>query len=424
MLTIVTRGTPEEAGRLSDIRSRREGSDTETEAAARAICAEVKSGGWDAVNRFSLDFDNAEPYEISHADLQSAYHRCDPDVIDSLKHAARNIRSYQERLLPQGGMWKSPDGANVGQLVRPLRRVGMYVPGGTAAYPSSVLMNAIPAKAAGVEELIMVTPPTRHLRDEVLAAALIAQVDIVYAVGGVQAIAALAYGAGPIPAVDKIVGPGNAYVTAAKRLLYGTIDIDMVAGPSEVLVLADGEADARLIAADLLSQAEHDRLAACYLVTDSADLAKRVNEELTGQLDALTRRDIAAASLEAFGTTFICADIAACVDCANSLSPEHLELLVRDPEQWIPSIRNAGALFIGPWTPEPMGDYIAGPSHVLPTSGTARFFSPLSTLSFIRYISTIEYEAEGFRRNAPDAARLADVEGLDAHAAALRVRRG
>jgi histidinol dehydrogenase len=422
MLTVVTRGSPEEARRLADMRARREQSGEETEAAARAICAEVKSGGWDAVTRFSLKFDQAEPREIPRAELLAARNRCAPDIIEALEHAARNIRDYQSRLIPKSDCWLNPDGAKVGQLVRPLRRVGMYVPGGTAAYPSTVLMNAVPAKAAGVEELIMVTPPTRHLLDEVLAAALIAGVDAVYAVGGVQAIAALAYGAGPVPAVDKIVGPGNAYVAAAKRQLYGVIDIDMIAGPSEILVIADDGADPRLIAADLLSQAEHNPDSACWLVTDSPALAGRVNDELPKQLDALPRGEIASASLEAYGAAFVCADLTECVACANALAPEPLELLVQNPEALIPAIRNAGALFIGPWTPEPMGDYIAGPSHVLPTAETARFFSPLSALSFVKYISTIEYDAESFCKSAPNAAKLADAEGLDAHAAAVRAR--
>ena len=421
-LPIVKRGSEDETRRLAEIETRREQSVAETEAAARAICAEVKAEGWEAVTRFSLRFDKAQPREILRSELIAARDRCAPDIIGALEHAARNIHDYQQRLIPESRCWRNPDGATVGQLARPLRRVGMYVPGGTAAYPSSVLMNAVPAKAAGVGELIMVTPPTRHLSDEVLAAALVAGVDAVYAVGGAQAIAALAYGAGPVPAADKIVGPGNAYVAAAKRVLYGTIDIDMIAGPSEVLVLADGGADARLIAADLLSQAEHNPDSACWLVTDSADLALRVNWELERQLKALSRREIAETSLEAYGAAFVCQDMGQCVECANALAPEHLELLVVDPERWIPAIHSAGALFIGPWTPEPIGDYIAGPSHVLPTSGTARFFSPLSALSFVKYISTIEYDEASYTRSAPNAARLADSEGLEAHAASLRAR--
>ncbi|MCL2031559.1 MAG: histidinol dehydrogenase, partial [Oscillospiraceae bacterium] len=357
MLTVVTRGTPEEARRLEEIRNRRAAADAGTEAAARAICAEVKSGGWDAVRRLSLQYDGAEPREIPRAELQAAYERCGSAVIADLEHAARNIRDYQERLIPKGGVWQSPDGAKVGLLARPLRRVGMYVPGGTAAYPSTVLMNAVPAKAAGVEELVMVTPPTRHLRDEVLAAARIAGVDAVYAVGGAQAVAALAYGAGPVPAADKIVGPGNAFVAAAKRLLYGVIDIDMIAGPSEILIIADGGADPRLIAADLLGQAEHNPDSACFLVTDDPALPGRVNAELEIQLSALPRRDIASASLDAYSAAFICADLAACAACSDALAPEHLELLVGDPHALLPAIRNAGAVFIGPWAPETLGDY-------------------------------------------------------------------
>lgn len=422
MLVIVRNGSQEERVRLDGIKEKRSRSGAEVAATVARICRDVENGGWDAVTSLSQMYDRAAPREISADELQSAYDRCAPELRQDMEHAARNIHDYQRRLLPKSAVWNSPDGAKVGQLVRPLRRVGMYVPGGTAAYPSSVLMNAVPAKAAGVEELVMVTPPTAFLRDEVLTAAKIAGVDKVFAVGGAQAIAALAYGAGPVPRVDKIVGPGNAYVTEAKRLLFGVIDIDMIAGPSEVLVLADDSADAGCVAADLLSQAEHDPLAACYLVTDSQGLAEAVGAELEKQLVTLTRAEIAGASIRDFGTAFVCADMEECVERANALAPEHLELIVREPMLLIEKIHSAGALFIGPWTPEPMGDYIAGPSHVLPTFGTARFFSPLSALSFVKYMSAIEYDRDSFLKTAESAARMAASEGLDAHERSLRKR--
>lgn len=422
MLTVVRHNSPEQARRSEEMRRKRAVSEAQVSEKAQSIISAVETNGWDAVTRFSLEFDKAAPRAVSRGELEEARARCGADVTGAMEHAARNIHDYQRRLVPSGAVWEGPDGAKLGQLVRPLGCVGMYVPGGTAAYPSSVLMNACPAKAAGVERLIMVTPPTRFLKDEVLAAALIAGVDEVYAVGGVQAVAALAFGAGPVSAADKIVGPGNAYVQAAKRILYGRIDIDMTAGPSEVLVLADASADPGNIAADLLSQAEHDVLAACYLVTTDEKLALAVNEQLSAQIARLSRSEIARISLADFGTAFICEDLDECADCANALAPEHLELMVSDPDALIPKIRNAGALFVGAWTPEPVGDYIAGPSHVLPTAGTARFFSPLSALSFVKYISYIEYDRESFSKHAEKAALMADSEGLDAHAASIRRR--
>ena len=270
--------------------------------------------------------------------------------------------------------WTSPDGGRVGRVVRGLTRVGIYVPGGTAAYPSSVLMNAVPAKVAGVEEIIMVTPPTANLNNAVLAAAKIAGVDRVIGLGGVQAVAALTYGAGFIPKVDKLVGPGNAFVAAAKRMAYGTLDIDMVAGPSEVLVIADETAEAKYVAADLLSQAEHDRLASAVLLTTSMELARQVDSEIVRQTGYLSRSEIMEESLKNFGAVIVCPSLERCVELANEVAPEHLEVCTADPRALLPQIKNAGAVFLGAWAPEPLGDYLAGPDHVLPTSGTARFF--------------------------------------------------
>ena len=310
----------------------------------------------------------------------------------------------------------------MGRIVRGLSRVGIYVPGGTAAYPSSVLMNAVPAKVAGVEEIVMVTPPTENLSDGVLAAAKIAGVDRIIAVGGAQAVAALTFGAGFIPKVDKLVGPGNAYVAAAKRLAYGQLDIDMVAGPSEVLVIADEAADPKYIAADLLSQAEHDRLASAVLLTDSEGLARAVDGEIVRQTGYLSRSEIMEASLRDFGCAIVCGNLGQCVELANEIAPEHLEIVTRAPRDLLPTVKNAGAVFLGAYTPEPLGDYLAGPDHVLPTSGTARFFSPLSVDSFLKTMSVLEFSREALKPISREIITLAQAEKLTAHANSIQVR--
>jgi histidinol dehydrogenase len=300
--------------------------------------------------------------------------------------------------------------------------VGIYVPGGTAAYPSSVLMNAVPAKVAGVEEIIMVTPPTSHLNQAVLAAAKIAGVDRVIGLGGVQAVAALTYGAGFIPKVDKLVGPGNAYVAAAKRMAYGALDIDMVAGPSEVLVIADETAEPRYVAADLLSQAEHDRLASAILLTTSEDLARAVDQEIIRQTGYLSRSEIMETSLRDFGAVIVCPDLERCVALANEVAPEHLEICTQDPRALLPQVKNAGAVFLGSYAPEPLGDYLAGPDHVLPTSGTARFFSPLSVDSFLKTMSVLEFDRASLEPIHRQVITFAEAEQLTAHANSIRVR--
>ena len=310
----------------------------------------------------------------------------------------------------------------MGRIVRGLQRVGIYVPGGTAAYPSSVLMNAVPAKVAGVEEIVMVTPPTENLNNAVLAAAKIAGVDRVIGVGGVQAVAALTYGAGFIPKVDKLVGPGNAYVAAAKRMAYGTLDIDMVAGPSEVLVIADETADPKYVAADLLSQAEHDRLASAILLTTSMALAQQVDAEILRQTGYLSRSEIMEASLKNFGAVIVCPSLERCVELANTVAPEHLEICTADPRSLLPGIRNAGAVFLGSYAPEPLGDYLAGPDHVLPTSGTARFFSPLSVDSFLKTMSVLEFDRASLEPIHQEVIAFAEAERLTAHANSIRVR--
>ena len=289
------------------------------------------------------------------------------------------------------------------------------MPGGTAAYPSSVLMNAVPAKVAGVQEIVMVTPPTENLNDAVLAAAKIAGVDRVLAVGGAQAVAALTYGAGFIPRVDKLVGPGNAYVAAAKRMAYGTLDIDMVAGPSEVLVIADHSADPKFVAADLLSQAEHDRLASAVLITTSMELAQAVDHELIRQCGYLSRSDIIEASLRDYGAAIVCDSLERAAELSNEIAPEHLEIVTEHPRDLLPLIQNAGAVFLGAWSPEPLGDYLAGPDHVLPTSGTARFFSPLSVDSFLKTMSVLEYDRETLAPIREEIVTFAESEHLTAH---------
>ena len=422
MITIISADGRAEQEQLSAMRARAAASNAEIELAVRAILEDVRENGWEAVRRYSEKFDGREPYELEPEDLERACAACDPALIAAMEHAAANIRDYNEKLLTHTMEWRSPDGGVVGRVVRGLTRVGIYVPGGTAAYPSSVLMNAVPAKVAGVEEIVMVTPPTEHLSDAVLAAAKIAGVDRVIAVGGAQAVAALTYGAGFIPKVDKLVGPGNAYVAAAKRLAYGTLDIDMVAGPSEVLVLADGTANPKYVAADLLSQAEHDALASAVLLTTSAELARAVDGEIVRQTGYLSRSAIMEASLRDFGCAIVCRSLDQAVDLANEIAPEHLEIVTADPRALLPGIKNAGAVFLGEWSPEPLGDYLAGPDHVLPTSGTARFFSPLSVDSFLKSMSVIQYDRQTLSPIREEIIALAESEHLTAHANSIRVR--
>lgn len=422
MLPIIDRDPQGQQRQLEAMRQRAASANQVIENAVRSIMADVKVEGFSAVERYTRQFDHTIPREISREMLDQAYARCPKSLVEALERAAANIRDYNSRLLPQSDIWPSPDGGKVGRLVRGLHRVGIYVPGGTAAYPSSVLMNAVPAKVAGVEEIIMVTPPTEHLSDAVLAAAKIAGVDRVIAVGGAQAVAALTYGAGFIPKVDKLVGPGNAYVAAAKRLAYGQLDIDMIAGPSEVLVIADPTAEPKFVAADLMSQAEHDVLASAVLLTDSPDLAQAVAREIDRQSEMLSRKDIIDASLRDFGCALVCNNLDECVALANQIAPEHLELCVAEPNALLPHIKNAGAIFLGNWSPEPLGDYMAGPNHVLPTSGTARFFSPLSVTSFIKTMSVIEYGKDDLAQVQAQVIALAQSEGLTAHANSIQVR--
>lgn len=390
------------------------------------ILSEVKKNGDDAVREYTVRFDGGLPKKsvIEKDELQSYLDKVDDDFKNAIVNAKNNIYDFHLRQAQQSWMTTKDSGVIMGQRIRGLHRVGIYVPGGTAAYPSSVLMNAIPAKIAGVKEIIMVTPPGKdgNPNPNIMAAAAVAGVDKVFLVGGAQAVAALAYGTEKIPKVDKIVGPGNIFVATAKKLLYGIVDIDMVAGPSEILIVADKTADPAFLAADLMSQAEHDKMASAILLTTSLELAKATLHEIDKQLKYLERQVIIEESLENYGEIIVCEDLAQAIDFANELAPEHLELCVAEPLKYIGKVDNAGSVFLGNWSPEPLGDYYAGPNHVLPTSGTAKFFSPLSVDSFIKKSSFIYYTPDELRKAKDDIIKLADTEGLTAHANSIKVR--
>ena len=422
MIQIVTADGRREREVLQAMKARAAQANEEIDRAVSAIMEDVRKNGYPAVAACSRKFDGAEPYEIPPERLEAACAACPPELLSALERAAANIRDYNEKLLLKSQEWRSPDGGVVGRIVRGLSRVGIYVPGGTAAYPSSVLMNAVPAKVAGVGEIIMVTPPTENLNDAVLAAAKIAGVDRVIAVGGAQAVAALTYGAGFIPRVDKLVGPGNAYVAAAKRMAYGQLDIDMVAGPSEVLVIADEKADPRLAAADLLSQAEHDELASAILITTSRSLAEQVDAEIRKFLETLSRREIIEKSLDNFGYLLVAESKTEAIETVNQIAPEHLEIVTANPFEDMMKVRNAGAIFLGENSCEPLGDYFAGPNHILPTNGTAKFFSPLSVDDFVKKSSVIYYSRDALEQIHTDIEAFAKAEQLTAHANSIVVR--
>ncbi len=392
------------------------------------IVEAVRTGGDAALCRISRELDGfslaVEKIRVSEEEMNQARSEVDPDFLRAVRKAVENIRAYHEKQVVHSWFDCSREGVVLGQLVRPLQRVGIYVPGGKASYPSSVLMNAIPAKVAGVEEIAMVTPPGRDGRVDrnTLAAAAEAGVTEIYRIGGAQAVAALAYGTETVRPVDKITGPGNRYVTMAKRLVFGVVDIDMLAGPSEILVVADSTANPSYVAADLLSQAEHDETAAAVLVTPDRELARSVRAELERQLKLLERSDIASAALAGYGAIVIAGSVKEAVDLANRFAPEHLELMVKDPFAWLGRVKTAGAVFLGPYSPEPVGDYLAGPNHVLPTGGTARFFSPLGVDQFIRRTSVVYYSLDALHREAPDIIKIASVEGLGAHGRSVEIR--
>lgn len=391
----------------------------------RKIIGEVRADGDLAVKKYTEILDGAtlDRFEVTLDEFSDAESKVDPKIMLSLERAAYNIRRYHEEQKPNGWITFREQGSILGQSIVPLRRVGIYVPGGTAAYPSSVLMNAIPAVVAGVSEIFMAVPTKNGaLNPYVLMAAKIAGVDRIFKIGGAQAIAAFAFGTDQIPRVDKIAGPGNIFVTLAKKEVFGHCDIDMLAGPSEILIVADESADPILTAADLLSQAEHDPLATSILITTSESLASEVSREVDKQLAELPRREIAETSIERNGKIIVTKNLERAIDLANISAPEHLELLVKDPWAWIPRIDRAGAIFLGANSPEPLGDYFAGASHVLPTGGSARFSSVLSVETFLRRVSLISYTRDALKNVSSDIISLAKTEGLDAHARAIEKR--
>lgn len=411
-----------ERQQIADMKSRAAETAADIDRKVAAIMEDIRLNGYEAVKKYSMQFDGKEPYIIEDEILEKAYLNCTLELIKALEQAAKNIRDYHEKMMVKTWEYHRSAGAILGQKVRGLDRVGIYVPGGTAAYPSSVLMNAIPAKVAGVGQIVMVTPPTENLSDPVLAAAKIAGVDQIIALGGVQAIGALTYGAGFIEQVDKIVGPGNAFVAAAKKQAFGKVDIDMIAGPSEVLVIADSTANPSYVAADLLSQAEHDRMASAVLLTDNMAQAQAISAEMERQAKLLPRYDIIAESVANYGCAIVFEELKDACEMANVVAPEHLEIVTRAPREFLPYLTNAGAIFLGQYSPEPLGDYMAGPSHVLPTSGTARFFSPLSTDTFLKKTSIIEYSRDELKTLSSEIVAMAESEKLEAHANSIRIR--
>lgn len=415
---------------LSEVEKRAGEVNAEVEKTVKAILADVKENGDKAVKSYTAKFDspNAQYYRVPDEAIQDALTEANeksPEFVEAMLNAVENITAFHNRQKREGFCVTEENGVIMGQRVRGLDKVGLYVPGGTAAYPSSVLMNAIPAKIAGVKEIVMVTPPLKDgtANKDILVAAALCGVDKIFLAGGAQAIGALAYGTEEIPRVSKIVGPGNIFVATAKKLVFGTVDIDMVAGPSEILVLADETADPVYLAADLMSQAEHDKLASAVMITTSMEIAEKTKAEIERQSQNLSRRDIIAESLKNFGGIIVCDDMDYAVEIANRIAPEHLECVVRNPMEYIGRLDNVGSLFLGQYSPEPLGDYYAGPNHVLPTSGTARFYSPLGVDSFIKRSSYIYYTKDALLDAADDIILIAKREQLTAHANSIEVRK-
>jgi histidinol dehydrogenase len=424
MLPILEASNPEYALRLRALEHRSADLPPAIEAAARDVIAAVRTRGDTAVRELTLRFEKRaiDAFELPRAAWHELAARVDPAVRRALENAGARVRAFAEReraVSAAASFEIATGGARVGSRVAPLGRVGLYVPGGTARYPSTVLMTAIPARVAGVREIVMTTPGPSP---ETLAAAEVAGVDRVFAIGGAQAVAALAYGTESVPRVDKIVGPGNAYVAAAKRLVFGDVGIDSIAGPTELVVAADDSVDPRWVAADLLAQAEHDTLAVPILIAVGVEVARRVAAEVVRQVAQLPRREIAEAALRAQGVAFVAADGDEVVRLMNLLAPEHAELAMRGARAIAERLTTAGAIFVGAYTPESVGDYIAGPSHVLPTGGSARFFSPLGVADFVKRTSIVEYDEATLRAQGEDIERLAEVEGLQAHGRAVSVR--
>lgn len=409
------------------IEQRAEAVPAEIETTVKAIIADVRQRGDAALFELTAKFDrlqlNADSLEVTEEEIDAAMTQINAESLAALQLAAERIADYHAKQKQETWLSTDEDDVLLGQLVRPLDRVGIYVPGGKATYPSSVLMNAVPAKVAGVEEVIMVVPmPGGEVNPHVLAAARIAGVDRIFKIGGAQAVAALAYGTASVPRVDKITGPGNIYVATAKQLVFGQVDIDMIAGPSEILVINDGSGNAAHIAADLLSQAEHDELASSVLVTSCEKMAAAVQVEVEKQLKELSRETIARKSIEDFGAIILAQDLDEAIAFSNRIAPEHLELAVDNPFAILPQIRHAGAIFMGHHTPEAAGDYLAGPNHTLPTGGTARFFSPLSLDDFVKKSSIVSFSEAGLQRLGKEIVHIAELEGLEAHAKSVSIR--
>jgi len=405
----------------------RENPASKVEKAVADIIDQVKRNGDQALFDYSLKFDGVslESLVVSQEEIERAYALVEPEFIRILKTSAGNIRAFHEKQKRDGFEIKKENGVILGQKVIPIQNVGLYVPGGTAAYPSTVLMDSIPAKIAGCERVVMVTPPKKdgNIDPYILAAASVAGVDTIYKVGGAQAIAALAYGTQTIKPVDKIVGPGNAYVAEAKKQVFGKVAIDMIAGPSEIMIVADKKSDPSYVAADMLSQAEHDKMATAVLITDSKELSLAVKDELYKQLEKLERKDIALASIENNGKIIITEDLSQAVALANELAPEHLELVVDEPFELLKEVKNAGSVFLGRYCPEALGDYYAGPNHTLPTMGSAKFSNPLSVDDFVKKTQYAYYTKEALSQVANDVAYFANKEGLTAHAKSALIRK-
>ncbi|MCG8541752.1 MAG: histidinol dehydrogenase [Clostridia bacterium] len=399
---------------------------TEVDGIVYKILKDVKTKGDRALIEYTSQFDKVDldSIKVTVEEIEEALQIVGDEFIDILKSAKENIALYHQKQLQNSWMTNDEEGIILGQITRPLGRVGIYVPGGKAAYPSTVLMNAIPAKTAGVPSIAMVTPPNRDgkVNPYILAGARIAGIDEIYKIGGAQSIGALAYGTETIDSVDKIVGPGNIYVARAKRAVFGLVDIDMIAGPSEICILADGSKNPKFIAADLLSQAEHDEMASSIFITTSKDLAIKVKEEVKKQTESSDRKEIIKKSLEGYGYIFIAKDVEEAIQISNEIAPEHLEVMFDNPFELLPKIENAGAIFLGEYTPEPIGDYFAGPNHTLPTSGTAKFSSPLGTYDFMKKSSLIYYNKEALRKVKDKVISFTEAEGLTAHGNSIKVR--
>ena len=409
---------------LKTLTKRASGSSQEIEHRVRDILADVRDNGDKAVFKYTRAFDFLETsqFRVSPDEISEYAGKANSEVVKALAFSAKRIRAFHERQREKSWSF-TEEGALLGQIIRPLERVGAYIPGGKASYPSTVMMNVIPAQVAGVKEIAICVPtPKGEMNPQVMAAIKLLGIREVYRIGGAQAIGAMAYGTKTIKKVDKIVGPGNIYVATAKKMVFGVVDIDMIAGPSEILIIADDSANPLLIAADLLSQAEHDELASSILITDSGRLAYAVKKELLEQLSRLKRKDIAMKSILDYGSIIITGDLKDAAELSNIIAPEHLEIMTKNPKKILPMIRNAGAIFLGEWTPEALGDYSAGPNHTLPTGGTARFSSPLGVYDFIKRSSLLSFTQNGFKKLAMTVKTIAEAEGLEAHANTVRVR--